>query len=259
MGFPVPNPPQRSPAGISTSPPGYLFGDYPAPTPFRIHEILSDFDTYTAADWLVTTGGGTTALAAGNGGFIIQTTAASLNDIQANQSPSASFIGSAACRMWFAININLSDANLSQFQAGFANSFATMAPTNGIYFDKPSGATLLNLVLAKASVKTTIPITNLTSAQAVTVGFYYDGKPTPNLYGFCTAGLTLPVAFDAAHWPGGSQVYASASADGLNPFPMTNFPNTVAQVAGFGIKAGEGVAKTNTIDYWYAGGEIIRY
>lgn len=262
MGFPTGSPPQRSQAGISTSPPGYMFGDYPGPTPFRIHEVFSDFDRYLASDWTVTTtNAGTSALAAGNGGFLLQTTAATGTDLQSNQTPIADFAVVPGARMWFSMNINLNDASAQLFQAGFANSFAALAPTDGIYFSKAAASTTLNLILAKSSTVTTLAVGTLAAATAYTIGFYYDGKPTPNLYVYFTGGYTTgPTAFSQPYYTGGSQVTVSASADGLNPNPLTNLPLAATNlVAGFAIKASAAAAKTNTIDYFYAGNEILRF
>lgn len=262
MGFPTGSPPQRSPAGISTSAPGFLFADYPGPTPFRVHERFEDWDHYLASDWTITTtNAGTAALTNGNGGLLLLTTAATGADLEALSTPVLDFNVIPGARMWYAINFQLSDATACLFQAGFANSFATLAPTDGIYFEKPAAATLLNLVLNKGGVKTTLTIGNLVAATQYTLGFYYDGKPMPNLYAFSTIGYAgVPTAFAQPYYTGGSQAVASASADGQNPNPLTNLPlAATGLVSGFALKASAAAAKTLTVDYFYSGNEILRF
>src|ERR1700687_5774254 len=156
MGFPTGSPPVRLSAGVSTSQRNYLFGDYPRPTPFGVHEFVTDFDTYLASQWIVTAATGTSALAAGNGGFVLQTTSAGATDIQANEIAIKSFNLITGARAWFAVNVNLDNASLPLFQAGWVNTLATMAPTDGIYFEKVAASTTLNLILNKGGTKTTM-------------------------------------------------------------------------------------------------------
>ena len=261
MGFPTASPPQRSPAGLSTSAPGFLFGDYPGPTPFRMHERFEDFDHFLATDWTVTTtNAGTAALANGNGGNLLLTTAATGADLEAVQTPVLDFNVISGARMWYAINFATNDATATLIQAGFANTFAALAPTDGIYFEKPAAATVLNLVINKGGVKTTLLVGNIANADPRTFGFYLDGKPTPSLYVFSTLGLLTPLAFAQPYFVGGAQAVVSASSDPANPNQLTNLPlPATGLVAGFAIKASAAAAKTLTVDYFYAGNEILRF
>jgi hypothetical protein len=237
-----------------------LFGSYPRPTPPAVHEFYSDFDTYLASQWIVTTATGTSALAAGNGGFLLQTTSAGATDIQANELSVKSFNLITGARAWFAINVNLDSATLSLFQAGWANTFATMAPTDGIYFEKPSGAAVLNLILNKGGTKTTLLVGTVAAATAYTLGWYYDGSATPTLYAYATIGLTIPTSQGQPYWAGGNQRIISASADGSNANPLTNLPLAATGLtAGFGIKNSTAVARTNTVDYFLTANEIVRF
>jgi hypothetical protein len=261
MGFPTGSPPQRSPAGIATSPQGYLFGDYPGPSPFRIHEVFSDFDNFQAADWVQTlSAGGAIALTPGNGGQLLLTTAATGADTAALQTLVADFNVIAGARLWYALNMQTNDASADILYAGFANTFAGFAPTSGLYFEKASGAAQLNFVINNGGVKTVLPVGLISANDPRTFGFYLDGKPTPNLYVFSTLGLATPLAQAQPYYPGGAGIAVSASADGANPNSLVNLPVPATNlVAGFGIKAAAAAAKTMTVDYFYAGNEILRF
>lgn len=274
MGFPSTQPPQRAPSGISTTRANNLFANYTGPSPFRIHQVAFDFDTYDPTEWTVTTAGsGSSALNAnGNGGYLNQLTDAASGSVQANQTPVKNFAVVPGCRMWFVVNfirdaaLNATSLNLLQMQAGFADDFSAFAPVDGIFFFKPAGTPLISLVLSKGGVQTTIPvgnyslITNLANSNMM--GFYYDGKPIPTLYVFAKLGFPPPFQFSntTPTWIGGNQILASVSADGVNPNSLTNLPlSSTNLVAGFGYKSGEAVARLMATDYFLAANEIIRF
>jgi hypothetical protein len=261
MGFPTGQVPQRSPAGLSTSAPGFLFDDYPNGTPFRVHEVGSDFDNFLATDWTQTlSAGGTVALAPGNGGQLLLTTAATGADTAALQTPALDFNVIGGARMWYALNFQTNDAVASVIYAGFANTFAGFAPTSGLYFEKASGANQLNFVINNGGVKTTMTVGFLANNDPRTFGFYLDGKPTPTLQVFSTLLQPTPLAFAQPYFTGGAGSPVSASADGANPNTLANLPlPATGLVAGFGIKAAAAAAKTMTVDYFYAGNEILRF
>jgi hypothetical protein len=261
MGFPTGQVPQRSPAGLSTSAPGFLFDDYPNGTPFRVHEVGSDFDSFLATDWTQTlSAGGTVALAPGNGGQLLLTTAATGADTAALQTPVLDFNVIGGARMWYALNFQTNDAVASIIYAGFANTFAGFAPTSGLYFEKASGANQLNFVINNGGVKTTLTVGFLANNDPRTFGFYLDGKPTPTLQVFSTLLQPTPLAFAQPYFTGGAGSPVSASADGANPNSLANLPAPgTGLVAGFGIKAAAAAAKTMTVDYFYAGNEILRF
>lgn len=251
--------PTRYQSGVATSPREYLYGNYPAPTPPRIYEYFNDFSVYAAADWTVTsTSTGTSALAAGNGGLLVQTTAASNNDIQANQLTVTSFAFAGGQQVWFNINVALSDATASLFLAGLANDFATMAPTDGVYFSKAAASTTLNLILRKSSTSTTIAIGTMANATSYSLGFYYNGNPNATLFAYSSIGLASNVAYGQPYYPGGIIVAAAgATPAGFSAptNPLTNLP-TAALTMGFGVKAGAAAIKTSTVDYVLAAQEI---
>lgn len=234
-----------------------MMGNYNSPMPMAVPQDFDDFmGTYTAGQWTVTTSSGTTADTAGNGGLVLQSTAASNNDIQFNQRPTAKFAVVAGNQMWFAANFQGSVASASQYMIGLGTSMATMAPTAGLYFEKALAGTTLNFVIRNASVSTTIPITTaFNAAQNYGVGFYYDGRGDPTLYVFCSASLSAPVAFGRAGFPIGPCV-ATASASGT--YTLANIP-TVNLAPGFGVKAGAVAITTMTTDYILSAADAVRY
>jgi hypothetical protein len=253
--------PSRFYGGVTNSGPFpfSLLGNYPNPLPMVSPLDFDDFmGTYTAAQWTIQqTGAGTTADTAGNGGLVIQTTSGANNDQQANVRPTAKFAFIAGNQFWFAINLQISQATTSQFTVGVMDTLVGLAPTDGVYFDKPLAGTVLNFVLRKAGVSTTIPIySTITAATSYAMGFYYDGRADPTISAFCSANLTAPVAFGPrVPFPGGSQV-ATASASGTNL--ITNLP-TVNLKPGFGVKTGSAAAITMTTDYIFAAADAVRF
>ena len=254
-------PPSRFYGGVTNSGPWpyALLANYPNPMPMVSPDDFDDFmGTYTAADWTIQqTGAGTTADTAGNGGLILQTTTATGSDQQANVRPTAKFAFIAGNQFWFAANFQCSVANLSQVTLGVMDTLVGLAPTDGVYFDKPSGATVLNLVIRKAGTSTTIPIySSFAAATSYAVGFYYDGRGDPSLYAFCSANLTAPLAFGPrVPFPGGSNC---ATANAAGPNLLTNLP-TVNLKPGFGVKTGAAAAITMTTDYIFTATDAVRF
>ncbi|MDE2022545.1 MAG: hypothetical protein KGI71_06580 [Patescibacteria group bacterium] len=253
----VPRPPVRYPSGASVSPRNTLFGEYPSPYPIRTAEYSNDFFAYVAADWTVTASTGSTALTAGNGGQIIQTTAATLNDIQHNLKNPACIAFTPGYQTWFAVNLQTNDLT-SGVIAGLQAGGTAFAPNDGVYFTRASGSANVALNLSKGGVTTTLAaVTTLPAATAVSLGFFYDGKSTPTLYVFSSAGLASLTAYSQPYYQGGvvvKEVGVNASSGVL----LTNLP-VVNLSPAFGIQAGAAAAKTMTTDYLVASTEIARY
>ena len=252
------SPPVRFPAGTSNSAPNYVFGNYPKSTPPRLNEYFNDFNTYAAGDWTVTaTGGGTTALTTGNGGNLLLSTAGANNDVQGNELTQPTFAFTTGSQVWFSINVAIGGSvTTSAFMAGLSNTFATLAPTDGVYFSKPTGAATLNAIIRASSTSTTIALGTMVAATAYTLSFYYDGRATPTLYFYTTIGMSAPTAYSAPYFSGGNQVIASASSDPAATNALTNLP-TAALTAGLAIKATTAAVRTATVDYILAAEEII--
>jgi hypothetical protein len=237
-----------------------LLGNISRPMPMAIAEDFEDFTkTYTAADWTIQqTGAGTTADTAGNGGLILQTTTGANNDQQANIRPTAKFAFINGNQFWFVANLQISQANTSQFTVGVMDTLVALAPTNGVYFDKPLAGTQLNFVLRKAGVSTTIPIyTPIVAATNYAMGFYFDGRSEPTIYAYCSATLGIPVAFTPNRpFPGGVMTATASAVGSANP--ITNLP-VVNLAMGVGVKTGSAAVITMTTDYVYAACDVARF
>ena len=177
--------PTRFPGGSNTSvnDPNVLWHTYPWRLPADIYEYTNDFSTYEAGDWTVTSNNsGATALAAGNGGLLTQTTGTTSTNYQANELVTTSFYFTAADRHWFWINFKLSDILHTLFLAGWVDTLSgPMAPGSGVYFSKTDASATLNLILNNAGTKTTIAVGTIAAATTYTVGWYYNGATTPTL------------------------------------------------------------------------------
>jgi hypothetical protein len=254
------SPPTRFTSGSSTSPQNYAFGNYTFRTPMRLNEYFTDFNTYAAGDWTVTSSSsGTSALADFNGGALVVTTATSAADIQGNQLAKKSFAFTTGSQVWFSMNVKLTTSTTPALMFGLANSFATLAPTDGVYFSKVAGSQTMNLIINASSTPTTLAIGTMADATFYTFSYYFDGKPTPTLYAFSTIGLSTPTAFAQPYYNGGSQVPISASSDPAATNSLVNLPvPTTLLTAGFAVKSSGGtLAGIATIDYFLASEEII--
>jgi hypothetical protein len=227
----------------------------------RLNEYFNDFNTYAAGDWTVTSSSsGTSALTDFNGGALVVTTATSAADIQGNQLAKKSFAFTTGSQVWFSINFKLTTALTPAFMAGLANSFATLAPTDGVYFSKAASSTTMNLLITSGSTSTTIPVGTMADATFYTFSFYLTGAPTNTLRIYSTIPYAgSPTAFGQPYFNGGNQEVASASNDGINTNPLTNLPPTTTLLtAGFAVKSSGGtLAGIATIDYMLASEEII--
>ncbi len=261
------SPPGRNLAGISTSAPGFLFAQVPHPTPARTHLYFNDFDTYAAGDWTVTTGGtGTSALIDANGGQIAVTTDAATNDVQGNQLAKKTFAFTANSQFWFGINFKLSHATNSAFMAGVGSSFATLAPTDGVYISKVAGSATCNVIVrASSSTSATLALGTLVADTFYTMGFYYNGTSSPSLLTYSTVpylngtapgGATGNTAFGQNfYFNGGNQQGAAAGTESQAQTVLT-LP-TANLTAGWAIKANTTVAQVATIDWFHCESEIV--
>jgi len=230
--------PVRYPKGISNQPSFSPLGDFPIPSPLAAHIYINDFDDYHAGEWTVTTTTGTTARLAFNGGALIQTTAATLNDIQSNVKNPASFTPVAG-----------HDCTL---QVGLQTGGTFLAPTDGIYFTKAAAATSVNLVIRAASVSTTVPIPTFAFANATNamLAFYYDGK---QITAWASNSPSTGVPVTNPGTTNSPSVYTATTGTQT----LTNLPTANLSI-GFGLSAGSAAARTMTTDYILAANELIR-
>ena len=261
--------PQRAINGINTSSKRLdLLGSYTWPGMFDNYEYKNDFSTYNAGDDVTGsrhTISGTSALTAwypaGSGSLLIQTTGATSGNYQTNYLTATSFAFVPGYRLWFQINVKLSDvATHNTFYAGLVDTLTTGSePGNGVYFKKADASATVSLVLNKAGTKTTISVGTMVINTAHTLGFYYDGGATAGLHIYSSIGMASNVAFGPNPVYGGQRITA-AGTNATSGNLLTNIPaSTTGLVPGFGILAGENVAKTATYDYIGVAQQLARF
>lgn len=224
--------------------------------PAFYHQFYDDFDLLlgpTGAYTLSHTTAGTAAHAAGDGGLALLSTTAATNDAVSIQLPAASFSLPATTlagkKLFYGVRLQLSDITLSNFVAGLINTTTTPLTggsiTDGAYFQKASGGTVLNFITATGSVLTTtpIPIASYTLANAtfIDMAFYLNPKSEfevfigSQLFGWIPesgTGVLLPVRGPCLRL-----------TPGLSP---ANLNMTLA------LSAGAAAIKTMTVDFHFA-------
>lgn len=227
--------PTRFPAGITNANDVETLGDMGQPDPTKFHTFFNDFDTFVAADWTVTEtqAGATQALADGDGGLLLLTNSAADNDVNAIQLAFETFVVDTTKRLFFKCRLKVNDAINSSIIVGLVDIMTSFNPANGIYLFKDDGATPMRLSLEKAGVTT-----NSLSATAVTdvandtffdLGFAFD-----------------PRKQRVTGWIN-NNIFSSI-------IDLTNLP-VVALSPAVGLRNGEAVAKTMTVDYIFAAKE----
>ena len=198
--------------------------------PSYYHTLFADFDTFAAANWVITRVGTTPteALVAGDGGLLLLTTSTGATDSTFLQDLAASYTIDATVPLYLKTRVALSDANLSQFIFGTQNTNTaplTGSATNGIWLVKAIGVNQLSLVSRSAGVTTTLllPVT-LVNNQTYNLGLAYDGR---------------------------GNVEAWVDDAKMGSVTPTALPVGVTGVV-FGLQNGAAVAKTATIDYIFA-------
>lgn len=231
--------PTRFPAGVSTQAIGSTLGQFPLPDPTDISVDFEDFNQYVAGDWTVTntTTHQTIGLVAGNGGIISTVGGASsvTNDIGAIQANPLNFniatntitaTAPPTQLAWFYTAFKATTAANDQLLVGVTSSNATLAPTDGIYFNKAAGSTNITFVVRKSSTSLaasaystgTTTVATLANATFVRLGWYYDGKGNIDVFVNDVKVCSVDVGVST-----GTMV--------------SSFPNAVNLGMGFGCKA----------------------
>lgn len=218
----------RFPNGVTNSSDIAFFADMGQLDPTKFHTYFDDFDYFTAGDWTITTteagaGDATEALTDGDGGLLLITNDAADDDNDFLQKKGESFKFVAGKRLWFKTRFKVSDATQSDVVIGLQITDTTpLAVTDGVYFLKADGSTTVNCLVTKNSTSTTTAAATLASNTFITLGFYYDGASTIQI------------------WADDLVVATSVT---------TNLVDDEELTISFGIQNGEAVAKTLTIDY----------
>lgn len=218
----------RFPNGVTNSSDIAFFADMGQLDPTKFHTYFDDFDYFTAGDWTITTteagaGDATEALTDGDGGLLLITNDAADDDNDFLQKKGESFKFVAGKRLWFKTRFKVSDATQSDLVIGLQITDTTpLAVTDGVYFLKADGSTTVNCLVTKNSTSTTTAAATLASDTFITLGFYYDGASTIQIWA--------------------DDLVAATSV-------TTNLVDDEELTISFGIQNGEAVAKTLTIDY----------
>jgi len=226
----------RFPNGVTNVAETDIFADLTRSDQTQYHTYFNDFDTYTAADWVVTEtqAGATQTQAAGDGGWLVLTNSAADNDLNALQLGTSGQIGSfsftAGKKAFFKARLKVSDATASYVVVGLQVADTTpLDVTDGVYFLKTKGAATVDIICRKNAT------TGSTSASAVatmvddtfiTLAYYYDG-------------------IDKVFYAVDGSVKGSISAT------SAYLPDTVTAVS-FGVQNGAAAAKNLTVDFIYA-------
>jgi len=224
--------PTRFTSGVTTALPAANLGQFGLPDATGWHTYFNDFDTYTVADWTITTteagsGSATEALADEDGGVLLITNDNADNDNDFFNKVGESFLMAAGKKAFFKARFKVSDATQSDFVIGLQITDTTpLAVTDGIYFLKADGVATLDVYCQKDATTgqtSASAITTVVDATYMTVGWYYDGK-------------------------GNLAYYVNDVHLGTLDASATYLPDTELTVS-FGIQNGEAVAKTMSIDY----------
>ena len=223
--------PTRFPSGVTTVHVQNPLGQYGAPDPTQYHTYFNDFDSYTAANWTITSvGAATQALTNADGGVLLLTNAAADDNSTFLDKVGESFLLTAGKKAFFKTRFKISDATQSDFVIGLQVTDTTpLDVTDGVYFRSDDGDAFLDFVVRKDATtgsETATAIATLVSDTYLTVAWYYNGKDA------------------VAYYVNDVQL---GTLDGSSAF----LPDTTLTVS-FGVQNGEAVAKTMSVDYVFA-------
>lgn len=221
--------PTRFPGGVTNVAKSAPMGSFGMPDPTSWHVYFNDFDTFTAADWTITTvelgaGSASEALTDADGGVLLITNDAADNDSDFFQKVGESFLFAAGKKLLFKARFKVSDATQSDFVLGLQITDTTpLAVSDGVYFQKDDGDASLDFHVTKNSTSTdATAIATVSDDTYLTVAFAYDGKDEIKYF------------VDDVH---------------LGTAATTNLPDDEVLTVSFGIQNGEAVAKTMSLDY----------
>lgn len=202
--------------------------------PSKFHAFFDDFDKYAAGDWTITdTGTITHGLIEEDGGVLSVGTDAVADDGSFFQLVKAGFLMAAAKKAFFKARVKVGDATNSVVQVGLILTDTTpLTATDGIFFQKDSGATSLDAYVKKDSTtgqNKIAAIGNMVDATYIDLGFYYDGKGNTDFF---------------------IDDVKVASLDSS----ATYLPDAVLNVS-FGVEASTAAAQTLDVDYIFAAKE----
>ena len=217
--------------GLTTATKGSPLGEFLLPDITKAHIFMDDFDTYTAANWTVTeVGVATQALTDGDGGLLLITNAAADNDSSFSQKVGESFLLETGKKAWFDCRFKVSDATQSEIAIGLQiTDTAPLDVTDGVFFLKTDGSTAINMRVEKDDTATSTTATSVFVYYTfIRLSFYYDGKSKV-------------------------EMFVNGVKEGTSV--TTNLPDDEELTISYGLRNGEAVAKTMTVDYIFAAKE----
>ncbi|MBS87148.1 hypothetical protein [Sphingobium sp.] len=223
--------PTRFPSGVTNSRPTAPLGNYGLPNPVSYHEFHNDFDFYTSGSWTnTTTGTGTVALTAGDGGLLAIVTSATSADNVFLQKTTECFLMETGKPAWFAARFKVSAATTSSVAIGLQVTDTTpLDVTDGIYFLVSTGSANVSIICRKnaSTGSTSATVGTLVSDTFTELAWYWDGKDT------------------VAYFQDGVQ------KGSLTGVASAYLPDTTLTPS-MGIQTGSAAAKTLTVDYLFA-------
>lgn len=245
----MPTSPTRFTHGVTDFPPFHpAMAQYLHLNPFSACFYEDDFMNYTAGNWTVTASTGTTALAAGNGGLVVQTTSTTGSDVQHNLKNPLSIALTSTNRFWFLWRGKVDTVSNSVWVLGLTGALTSFVPTDGVYLSKAAAATNLVLNVRKSSTSTTASLGGtIADATNIVAGFFYDAKASPTIYAFMGTSTTM----NSSNSPGQFITSVVAVTD------MTNLPTANLGVS-FGVQTNTTATRALTTDYILGATEITR-
>lgn len=232
----------RFPGGLTNTRESGIFSDLFLPDRLpKVHEYPNDFDQFVAGDW-TSTGAGTAALAAGDGGLLNVTSPVST--FQSLQKLPAAFQFTKTFRSWGRVVAQL-DSLLGTILVGQLNVTATpftgASQTDGAYFLSTVTTGALNFNIAVGGTITSVSTgVSIVAGSQFSLAYYYDGavygpgQPNGRVVWEATgAGVTANVR--------GEILIAAAST----------FPGAVNSTPTLAVNASTAVARVLTVDSVY--------
>jgi hypothetical protein len=222
--------PARLTAGLSFDQPWGPLAAMGTPNPFFYHMFQDDFDYLDTQLYTATkTGAGTIANAAGDGGQLLFTAAASSAAICELQVAVANFTlptPTLPKKLFFLTRVQFSDITNCELFAGLVNVTTTVAGiADGVYFQKVAGGTTMNLIVISGStVQATIAIPAavlalyLATATWIDLGFQVNRKGDVSIY----------VGYPLVGWVPASAWVSSTQAPPLGLVARATAPGTLS-------------------------------
>lgn len=225
----------RFPQGLTNVDVGHPMRDLPLPDPSRVHLWFDDFNTFTAADWVITTteaGSGAAAegIADADGGLLVIVNDNADNDVDSLQTAKEVFRLAAGKRFWFKARMKVADAIQSDWQIGLIIRDTTpFAPTDALYFSSDDGDAVIDARAVKNGTSSLITTGyELADDTFVELAMYYDGSS-------------------------GIEVWVNNGLEGV--LPTTNLPDDEDLCVTMSIRNGEAAANILSVDYIMAAKE----